>query len=66
MRNIRLTYSAVFVKNLNEYFQTKVCILRMRMGCQQEIETLISEEALLFAEYLRNEKAIWLPRIVLA
>jgi hypothetical protein len=33
------------------------------MGDQQEIETLINEEALLFAQYLRNEKQIWIPRI---
>ena len=31
---------------------------------RQEIETLISEEALLFAQYLRNEKLEWIPRIV--
>jgi len=33
------------------------------MGEQQEIETLISEEALLFARYLRQEKKEWIPRI---
>jgi len=33
------------------------------MGEQQEIETLISEEALLFAQYLRNERQSWIPRI---
>lgn len=38
---------------------------RMRMGSQQEIETLISEEAMLFAQYLRNEKVKWIPRIAL-
>jgi hypothetical protein len=27
------------------------------------IETLINEEALLFAKYLRNEKKEWIPRI---
>jgi hypothetical protein len=32
------------------------------MGEQQEIETLINEEALLFAKYLRNEKKDWLLR----
>jgi CRISPR/Cas system-associated endonuclease Cas1 len=57
--------SSAFVKNLNEYFQTNVSISRMRMGRQQEIETLISEEALLFAQYLRNEKEEWIPRIAL-
>lgn len=34
------------------------------MGQKQEIETLISEEALLFAKYLRDEKPTWNPRIV--
>jgi hypothetical protein len=41
-----------------------VQIPRVRMGEQQEIETLINEEALLFAKYLRDEKPIWHPRIV--
>jgi len=34
------------------------------MGEQQEIETLINEEAFLLAQYLRNEKKVWTPRIV--
>jgi hypothetical protein len=33
------------------------------MGEQQEIETLINEEALLFAMFLRGEKHLWEPRI---
>jgi len=33
------------------------------MSSQQEIETLISEEALLFAQYLRNERQTWTSRI---
>ncbi len=51
------------VSDLNLFFQSKVKMPRMRMGEQQEIETLISEEALLFAQYLRNEKDSWIPRI---
>jgi hypothetical protein len=39
-------------------------ISRMRRGNHQEIETLISEEALLFAKYLRNEREAWILRIV--
>jgi hypothetical protein len=31
-------------------------------GEKQEIETLINEEALLFAKYLRNEGQSWNPR----
>jgi hypothetical protein len=40
-----------------------VKIPRIRMGDQQEIETLISEEALLFAMFLRNERRSWKPRV---
>jgi hypothetical protein len=41
-----------------------VQIPRVRMGGQQEIDTLISEEAFLFAQYLRDEKPAWSPRTV--
>jgi hypothetical protein len=34
----------------------------MRHGKIQAIETLITEEALLLAKYLRNEKHDWTPR----
>jgi hypothetical protein len=51
------------VKGLNQYFQSKVRIPRIRMGDKQEIETLISEEALLFAMFLRDERPSWKPRI---
>ena len=33
------------------------------LGFDAPIETLISEEALLFAKYLRNERKDWNPRI---
>jgi CRISPR-associated protein Cas1 len=52
------------MRSLNEYFTTKVEVSRIRMGETQEIETLITEEALLFAQYIRNEKQTWIPRIV--
>jgi len=51
------------VKDLNQYFQRRVAIPRVRMGEQQEIETLINEEAFLLAQYLRNERQSWTPRI---
>jgi hypothetical protein len=47
----------------NRYFQSEIKMPRVRMGEQQEIETLINEEALLFAKYLRNEIEKWIPRI---
>jgi len=36
-----------FVRALNQYFQGKIRMPRVRMGEQPEIETLISEEVLL-------------------
>jgi CRISPR-associated protein Cas1 len=50
---------------LNRYFESEVNIPRIRRGRKQQIETLISEEAMLLAEYLRNEKHTWKPRIAL-
>jgi hypothetical protein len=46
------------------YFLPYVEIPRMRIGKRQTSETLISEEAYLFARYLRNEIGEWNPRIV--
>jgi len=52
-----------YLKRLNAYFKSSVEVPRMRHGKRQELETLINEEALLFAQYLRNEKQTWVPRI---
>jgi len=49
--------------NLTNFFESYVDIPRMKVGKRQMIETLISEEALLFAKYLRNEQKAWKPRI---
>jgi CRISPR-associated protein Cas1 len=51
-------------KGLHEYFRVKVEIPRVKYGNKQEIESLINEEALLLAKYLRNERAEWIPRVV--
>ena len=51
------------VKVLNQYFQQRVRVPRIRMGNEQEVETLINEEALLFAMFLRDERQSWKPRI---
>lgn len=53
-----------FSRKLNTYFKSEVEIPRIKVGEKQEIETLINEEALLFAKYLRNERKTWKPRIV--
>jgi CRISPR/Cas system-associated endonuclease Cas1 len=59
--NDSLTHNQI--KSLNQYFQTKLEIPRIRVGKKQEVETLINEEALLFAKYLRNDQKAWKPRI---
>lgn len=52
------------MRQLNQYFESKVEIPRINVGKRQTIETLINEEALLLAQYLRNEKKTWIPRSV--
>ena len=48
-------------RKLNSYFEKKVEIQRIRVGRKQTIETLINEEASLFAKYLRGERKTWIP-----
>jgi hypothetical protein len=49
--------------DLNAFFDLMVSVERIKVGDWQTIDTLINEEALLFAKYLRNEKPAWIPRI---
>lgn len=49
---------------LQDYFRKTVNIPRIKVGQRQTVETLINEEALLFARHIRNEKPRWIPRIV--
>lgn len=51
------------INQLNDLLKSKVKIPRMKFGNKQEIETLISEEASLFAMYLRSERKRWMPRV---
>jgi len=55
--------TARLMRELNEYFESKVDIPLIRHGKKQKVETLLNEEALLLAQYLRNEKTFWTPRI---
>ena len=50
---------------LNGFFESMVEIPRIKVGNRQTIETLINEEALLFAKYLRDEVMIWSPRVTI-
>ena len=52
-----------FFRNVNAYFRTEVDIPRIRVGQRQEVESLINEEALLLAKFLRNEEEAWIPRL---
>jgi len=47
---------------LNSLFNRRVEIPRIRHGKRQTIDTLINEEALLLAMFLRNERKEWIPR----
>jgi len=50
------------LKHLNQYLEGMVEIPRIRIGKRQTIETLIKEEALLFAKLLRDERKNRTPR----
>jgi len=49
-------------EDLNAFFDRAVDVERIKVGNRQTIDTLISEEALLFAKWLRQKNEIWLPR----
>lgn len=51
------------MKKLDEFFESKIELPRIRVGEHQTIETLINEETQLFAKFLRYEQKIWMPRI---
>ena len=54
------------MKQLCKYFELEVEVPRIRIGKRQTIETLINEEALLLAKFLRNERKTWISRIAVA
>jgi len=54
------------MKRLNAYFEVKVEVRRIRVGHRQTVETLINEQALLFAKFLRHERETWIPRIAIS
>lgn len=49
---------------LDDYFEKKVDVARIKFGKKQTLETLIDGEALLLAQFLRNERKTWIPRII--
>ena len=52
-----------FLKKLGKHLGSTINISRIKVGKKQAIETLINEESLLFAKYLRRERKKWIPRL---
>ena len=52
-------------QKLYQHFESVVDIPRIRHGKGQTVETMINEEAFLFAKYLRDECEAWSPRLAL-
>jgi len=52
-------------EDLNGLFECKVDVPRIKHGKRQTLDTLISEEALLLAKFLRGERDSWIPRLPL-
>jgi len=50
-------------RKIHDYFELKVSVPRIKHGNKQEIESLVNEEAMLLASYLRDQKKEWIPRI---
>jgi hypothetical protein len=50
-------------EDLNSLFDRMIDVSRIKHGNRQTIDTLISEETLLFAKYLRQERKDWSPRL---
>jgi len=44
------------------FLESTVEVERIKRGKRHTVETLISEEALLLAQYLRDEQEAWSPR----
>jgi len=53
------------MNSLFAYFEVMVDVPRVKCGSCQTIETLINEEALLLAKYLRSERETWIPLIAI-
>jgi len=53
-------------RGLDELFEKIVEVPRIKHGSRQTIKTLINEEALLLAKFLRNERKSWIPRVLLS
>lgn len=62
---LKASRSYEFTNKILEYFTTMVKIPRKNVGVRQEFESLLNEECMQLAKYVRNEIPSWNPRIVL-
>jgi len=53
----------ILAEGLNSLFENEIEIPRIKHGNKQTLDTLINEEALLLAKFLRNERKDWKPRL---
>jgi CRISPR-associated protein Cas1 len=60
---LKKTFADDIMKKLNSFFESTIEIRRVKHGNRQSLETLINEEAFLLAQHIRNEEAIWSPRL---
>jgi len=51
------------MRDLSDYFDTIIELPLIRYGKRQRIETLINEEALLLAKFIRKGSEAWIPRM---
>jgi hypothetical protein len=59
---MRALITKSLMRQLDKFFESSVEVPRTRVGKKQTIETLIIEEALLLASFLRDERKKWIPR----
>ena len=60
------TQTNQFIKELTEHFKTEIPVKRIKSRAKkQKLETLINEECIRLAQYIRNEKKGWIPRIII-
>jgi CRISPR-associated endonuclease Cas1 len=50
---------------LEVFFESTLDVPRIKVGKKQTVKTLIQEEALILAKFLRNELKTWAPRVCL-
>jgi len=50
-------------EDLGKFFERTVEVPRIKVGNRQTVDTLINEEVLLFAKFLRCERETWTPRL---